>query len=140
MKIKEIIDRLEYIFDDSDGNLCDEDIKALKEAVFWLRYRCLDKIKPDDGRIFNLREYAANNVGKKVFIEFDCTDITIYGSEKTYQKDVTRLKNQYPDGIFTIIDASSLQSDDNEDLSMDVGHNFISCAYEYMEDDKNERN
>lgn len=135
MEIKEIIERLSYISDDSDGNLCDEDIRALKEAVFWLRCRCLDeKVEPENPEIQNLREYAANHIGEKVFIKFNCANITICGSEEQYLKDVARLQKEFPDGVFTIVGSTDLQSDEDDDLLIYVGHNLIDSAYPYKED------
>lgn len=135
MDIEEIIERLLNIQKDHnngsyDHPFSDEDNRAIREAVFQLRLHTPVESPNTNDYSKNLREYAATHVGCKIYINFDCSDITVCGSEKDYFENVARLEKEFKNGIFTIIDTTSIQSDDNPDLLLDVGHNFISDFYE----------
>ena len=154
-----IIERLQLIQTELKEYLSDEDQRDIREAIFYLRMHppiseCDDQliqilkntVLPSGGLVVgainwrtDFRGYARDHVGKKIYVMFSFYDLYT-SSTPVSQEILNECKEEFKDGIFTIVDQTSLQSVENEDLMLDVGHNFLSSFYELTEDNTNDKN
>ena len=148
-----IIERLQLIQTELKEYLSDEDQRCIRDAIFHLRIHpplseCDEQliqilkntVLPSDTRTIvrvinwrtDFRRYARNHVGQKIYVVFSFYDLHI-SSTPVSQETLDACKEEFKNGIFTIVDQTSLQSVENEDLMIDVGHNFLSSFYELTE-------